>query len=290
MALQFVGNAIGKYIKIGDLMSQDNSDIGDRMKLYEQAEAGRRLMPLAPAVARLDGKGFHNWTADLNRPYDDRLSNLMQDLTSFLVDQSCAHIGYTQSDEISLIFGSDKFECPIFFDGKIQKITSVLASMATAFFNKHAALAFFPIQKPLAFFDCRVWNVPNKIEATNALLWREQDATKNSISMLARAYFEHRDLHGKSGEQMQEMLFQKFNINWNDCPDFFKRGSYFRRCETMKELTDLEWLRIPEAHRPAKGTKIPRSEVRHVPMPKFSTIVNRTEVIFDGADPKTATS
>jgi len=265
-----------------------NDDFGDRMKMLEQAEAGRRLLPLLPVIARLDGKSFHTWTADLKRPYDERLVDLMQDLTAFLVDKTSARIGYTQSDEISLVFYSETYESQIFFDGKIQKINSVLASMASAYFNSHAVAAFFPVQKPLAFFDCRVWAVPNKSEAANSILWREQDASKNSISMLARAYFSHKEIHGKSGEEMQEMLFQQHKINWNDCPDFFKRGTFFSRRKVFKELTGLELLKIPEQHRPALGEKVERTVVQQVAMPKFSSVVNRVEVIFDGEDPQVA--
>ncbi len=267
-----------------------NDDFGDRMKMYEQVEAGRRLMPLLPVVARLDGKSFHTWTADLTRPYDVRLINLMQELTQFLVDKTGARIGYTQSDEISLVFYSDSTDSQIFFDGKIQKINSVLASMASAYFNCHAVKAFSPVVKPLAFFDCRVWNVPNKHEAANAILWREQDASKNSVSMLARHYFSHKELHGKSGPEMQEMLFQKHSINWNVCPSFFKRGSFYSRRKILKELTGPELLKIPEEHRPAPGEKVERTIVQHIDMPKFSTVINRVEVIFDGKDPEVAAS
>ena len=72
--------------------------MGDRMKLYESAEAGRRLMPLLPAVARLDGKGFSGFTRGLARPFDVRLSNLMVETTTFLVEETNAVCGYTQSD------------------------------------------------------------------------------------------------------------------------------------------------------------------------------------------------
>lgn len=264
-----------------------NDEFGDRMKLYEQAEAGRQLIPLLPAVVRLDGKAFHTWTADLDRPFDKRMVSLMQATTVFLVDKIGARVGYTQSDEISLVLHSDTFESQIFYDGKIQKLCSVLASFATGYFNSMAKTIGLG-DRPLAFFDCRVWNVPNKEEAANAILWREQDASKNSISMLARTYFSHKELNGKSGSEMQEMLFQKHKINWNDCPAFFKRGSFYSRRKTVREFTEEELMKIPEAHKPAPGAKLERTEIRLIEMPKFSTVLNRVEVIFDGADPKVA--
>lgn len=187
-------------------MSKDKSDFGDRMKIYEQHEAGRRCLPLLPICARLDGRGFSKWTRGLNRPYDQRLSEIMIETTKFLVEESQAKIGYTQSDEISLIFG----ESEVFFDGKIQKLVSILASLATAKFNQEATTKLINhiIKSGLAFFDCRIWTVPNQTEAANTLLWRELDATKNSISMAAQHYYSHKELDKKTSSEKQEMLHQ----------------------------------------------------------------------------------
>lgn len=263
-----------------------SDDFGDRMKLFEQAEAGRRLMPLLPVIIRLDGKGFHNWTADLERPYDLKLSDSMVELTERLVDESAAKIGYTQSDEITLVLYSDTFNSQLFFDGKIQKLTSVLASMATGFFNE-IVKEKFKEERPLAFFDCRAWNVPTKIEAANAVLWREQDAAKNSISMAARAYFSHAELQGKSGSEMQEMLFSKCNINWNDYPPAFKRGIFISRKKVFRELSTAELMNIPEKFRPKAEEKVERTDIAVLPMPKFAQVINRVEVIFSGEEPLT---
>jgi len=98
-----------------------NEAFGDRMKLYESAEAGRRLMPLLPAFARIDGRGFSRFTRDMARPFDVRLSRLMIDTTRLLVEEGGARVGYTQSDEISLMWDA---EHQTFFDGRIQKMTS----------------------------------------------------------------------------------------------------------------------------------------------------------------------
>lgn len=259
---------------------------GERMKQYEQAEAGRCLMPRLPVIARLDGRGFHRWTEDLERPYDQRLSDLMTDSTKHLVEQTGARIGYTQSDEISLVFHSDsETDWSIFFDGKIHKMASILASMLTAYFN-HVCERHFRAERALAMFDCRVWNVPSKVEAVNAVLWREHDATKNSISMAAQAKFKHAELQGKNGSEMQEMLFKHHGINWNSYPAFFKRGTYVARRKVVRSFTAEEALAIPEKFRPAIGDKIERTETRILDLPPMGRIVNRTEVVFDGAEPE----
>ena len=264
-------------------------DFGDRMKLFEQAEAGRQLMPLLPAIARLDGKGFSKWTRNLDRPYDQRLSNLMIETAMFLVEETHARIGYTQSDEISLVYYQEDFDSEIFFNGKIQKLTSVLASLATAYFNKWAPKLLttgHTDRAGLAFFDCRVWNVPNQTEAANVLLWREKDSTKNSISMAARSVYSHSELDKKSGSEMIEMLFQK-GINWNDYPPFFKRGTFVRRETYQKELEPEILEKIPEAKRPAPGTLVTRSHVVKMEMPPFTKVTNRVQVVFDDEAPTT---
>src|ERR1700741_264409 len=104
---------------------------GDRMKLYEMTEAGRRLMPLVPVMARIDGRSFSGFTRKLERPYDKRLSDLMIETTRWLVEITVACMGYTQSDEISLTWYSESSESQVFFDGRIQKMVSQLASLAT---------------------------------------------------------------------------------------------------------------------------------------------------------------
>jgi tRNA(His) guanylyltransferase len=261
-------------------------DFGDRMKLYEQAEAGRHLMPLLPAIARLDGKSFHTWTEGLDRPFDKRLIKIMQDVTKVLVEQTGALIGYTQSDEISLVFYSNEISRQLYFDGNIQKLVSVLASIAAVNFNNLANSLWVKAKTP-ALFDCRVWNVPNKVEAANALLWREQDAAKNSVSMAARALFDHKDLMNKSGPEMQEMMFSQHKVNWNDYPACCKRGTFIQPRKVLMELDPKTLEKIPEKHRPAPGTKYERTRIEIVDMPIFSKVVNRVEVVFEGAEPKT---
>lgn len=113
--------------------------LGDRMKLYESMEAGRKLMPLLPVVIRLDGKSFSKWTRGLERPYDTRLARVMSYVTRCLVEETDARIGYTQSDEISLVIHSDTLKSEIYFGGKVAKINSVLASLASVRFAQAVA-------------------------------------------------------------------------------------------------------------------------------------------------------
>jgi tRNA(His) 5'-end guanylyltransferase len=263
---------------------EDN--FGDRMKMLEGTEAARRFIPLLPVCARLDGKAFHTWTADLERPYDARLSQIMEEVTAFLVKETCALVGYTQSDEISLVFYSDNYDAKIFFDGRIHKMTSVLAAMTAAKFNELAASLPRPEGKPrrLAFFDCRVWQAPTLEEAANVLVWREMDATRNSVSCAAQSVYERKNLMGVKTSDLHEMLHDK-GINWNDYPDFFKRGSYYARRRAEKEMTPEELARIPGKFRPAPGHKVERTEVVRLPMPPITKVATRVGVLFKGEDP-----
>ena len=261
-------------------------ELDDRMKMYEGMECGRKFMSLLPVCVRIDGKSFHNFTKRLERPFDIRFSTLMNIVTEALVKETNAIIGYTQSDEISLIYYSDNSKSQIFFDGKIHKMVSVLSSLATATFNRYLPELIPEKAEGVALFDCRAWSVPNLMEAANTILWREFDATKNSISMAARKYYSHKELQEKNGKEMQEMLFQK-GINWNDYPTSFKRGTYYQRRKIMRKFTPDEIEQLPEKHQARKDTnlEIIRTEIRKLEMPPFSKIINRVEVIFDGADP-----
>lgn len=76
----------------------------------------------------------------------------------------------------------------------------------------------------LAMFDSRVFNIPRE-EVTNNLIWRQQDAVRNSIQSVGQAYFSHKELDKKSQNDIQEMLFQEHGVNWNDYPIHLKQGS-----------------------------------------------------------------
>lgn len=265
-------------------------DFGDRMKSYEMREAGRKLMTRLPAICRLDGKCFSKFTKGLERPYDERMSRLMIGVTKALVAETNALMGYTQSDEISLVLYSDSEKSQIYYDGRIQKMVGDLAAFATGVFNR-LLRRYIPEKvssDPLVFprFDCRVWNVPDKVEATNTILWREQDATKNSISMAAHEYYSHNFLQNKNGVEKQELLWKK-GINWNNYPAFFKRGTFVQRRKVKKKFSPEDLEKLPPLHEARKNPDlvIERTVIEEIDMPKFSSVSNRVEVIFDGAKP-----
>lgn len=197
-----------------------NDPLGDRMKDRYEKRARSFLPRRTYTILRLDGKAFHTYTRGLDKPFDMQFMEDMSLTAKYLVENiSGAQVAYAQSDEISIVltdFGSTRTEA--WFDGSVQKMVSVSASMATARFNE---------LRPgkLAFFDSRVFTIPDVVEVHNYLVWRQQDAMTNAVSMAAQAKFSQKALHGKSTAQMQEMLFQDAGIDFNDYPARIKRGS-----------------------------------------------------------------
>lgn len=211
-------------------------ELGDRIKMYEKLETSNRFLPMVPIYARIDGRSFSKFTRNMTKPYDVCMSTIMQEVTQYLVKETGAKIGYTQSDEISLVFLQDNSDSDVFFSGKKQKMISVLAGLATAKFVQ-LAIDLFPEEcdKTLPVFDCRVFQVPSKVEAVNCFVWRSQDAIRNSIQMAGRAEFSHKELDHKSSKDILDMLINDKGINWNNYPKFFKEGSFWQRVKYERE-------------------------------------------------------
>lgn len=259
---------------------KDTDDFGNRMKGYEAAETGRKLDPHLPIYARIDGRAFSTFTRGMERPFDHRLTTAMVETTKHLVHATHARIGYTQSDEISLVWLAETPTSDVLFSGKVQKMVSVLASLAAAKFGQHISLNW---QERLPHFDCRVFQLPSKDEAANVFLWRAMDARKNAISMVAQTNFSHKALHGKDQRDMLAMLQEK-GVDFYALPVAFRRGTFVRRGSVERLLTDDELERIPEAHRPT--SPVMRAEMQVIDMPPFNEVSNRVEVIFDARTPR----
>ncbi len=262
--------------------------LGDRMKDYERRETGAKFLPMLPIYARIDGRGFSRFTSGFERPFDPRFRALMQDTTAWLVQATGARIGYTQSDEISLCWLAETYEAETFFGGKKQKMVSQLAALATQRFNKLLWISDDPFLRQAAdkdpTFDARVFQLPNQAECANAFLWREWDATKNALSMACRELYSHKELEGRNGSEQNELLFRK-GVNFNDYPAIYKRGVYLQRRKVRKPLDAEVLARIPEGSRPEDGC-FERSVIQPLDMPPLAKVINRTEVIFAGANPQ----
>ena len=235
-----------------------HDELGKRMKTFYEDIPKTRLMRRVPVAIRIDGKAFHTFTKGFQKPFDEVLIKSMQDTMKYLCEniQGCV-LGYTQSDEITLILVDyKKLTSSAWFDYEVQKVCSIAASMATIAFNKYFSENinseycvfddelldgdFNPNYKNEylidlytthikasykgAMFDARCFNVP-KEEIANLIYWRQLDATRNSIQMVGQANFSHKELQNKSCNQIQDMLMTQKGINWNDIPSYQKRGS-----------------------------------------------------------------
>jgi tRNA(His) guanylyltransferase len=195
--------------------------LGDRMKSYEAAH--RIVLPRRlPIIVRVDGKGFHRWTRTCKRPFDDNLITVMNLAATALCNEiQGAKMAYVQSDEISvLLHGYETHESQPWFDNQLQKIVSVAAAVAAVNVSKYAP-DNLGIREP-ALFDGRAFVLP-EAEVANYFLWRQQDATRNSIQMLARSLASHKECDGLDTSELQELTFQR-GQNWNDLATYLKRG------------------------------------------------------------------
>ena len=226
----------------------DKTSIGDRMKNNYENRTKQFLTRRTNTIIRLDGKAFHTYTKGLNKPFDEGLIKDMQETTKYLCEniQGCK-AGYTQSDEITLLLTDyDNLQTDAWFDGNVQKITSISAAMATAKFNElrtsrkaydeltySHGLSYNEYKPDLALFDSRIFQIPEPEEVVNCFIWRQQDAERNSIQMLAQSLYSHKELHGKNTSVLQDMCMEKGH-NWNDLCWSKKRGSLVLKNTHMK--------------------------------------------------------
>ena len=195
------------------------SDFDKRMKKYEEVYR-QKVVPHIPIIIRIDGKNFKSYTGQCVKPFDAGLSEAFQQATRALAKRIGGfNLAYGQSDEISIVIYNPDTRTQEYFDGKVFKLCSVIASMFTVDFNNNCYRAL--VDK--AIFDCRVFQLP-LCEVTNYFIWRQQDATRNSIQMVGQANFSHKQLKGKSCTDIQDMLFKEKGINWNDETIANKRG------------------------------------------------------------------
>ena len=222
-------------------MAKDSLSI--RMKSFYEERSRTYLPRRTYTIIRLDGRSFKNYTKGLVKPFDDGLINDMDETAKYLCKNiQGAKLAFVQSDEITLVLTDfENITTDAWFDGEVQKMTSISASMATEKFNQLRLIRQFNdfsseylnydsskvvdiLSKfKMGQFDSRAFVIPSKEEVMNNLQWRQQDTVRNSISTVAQTLYSPSELNGKNQSDMQEMCFQK-GINWNDYLPKYKRG------------------------------------------------------------------
>jgi tRNA(His) 5'-end guanylyltransferase len=245
--------------------------LGTRMKEYYEDRTRFSLTRRIHTIIRVDGKAFHTYTNGLERPFDNGLIIDMDDTAAYLCENiQGAKFAYVQSDEISiLVTDFDSIATHAWYDNNLQKMCSISAALATAKFNQlrllrlgrhkkyqvgdhqdrtvnvEEMLHLDDIDIELAMFDSRVFQIPEREEVLNYFIWRQQDATRNSISAVAQSLYSHKELEGVSSDQKQELIFQK-GINWNDYESRKKRGGIISKLRTQMSDIRTSWQQHEE--------------------------------------------
>ena len=195
------------------------SNFEDRMR--DMQMSSETSVPLnSYTVLQLDGKAFHTFTRGMNKPFDERFMDAMDTVLLELCKQiGNVKFGFVQSDEISLLLTDfDTPETGMLFNGRVQKIVSTVAGLASAVMTR-----LYPEKKTFAVFDARVFHVPSKLEVLEWFHWRQTDCVKNSVSSAGQAVFNSKELKGKNSLEVKVMLADA-GEPWVLLPDGFKYG------------------------------------------------------------------
>lgn len=214
-----------------------------RMKRYE-AVSDNMLPIRMPVIIRLDGWHFKTFTKGLVKPFDEIFREAMLQTTLHLCKELPGVVlGYTQSDEISLLISDYKsLDIDSWFDNRLNKLLSIPAGMTAVKFNEEfaqIAINTFTDKIPEtgldvkltniydekynnAIFDARAFVIPED-DVINYFYWRQKDAIRNGIEMVGKTYLTHQELHKKSCDMIIEMLKEK-EINWNEYDTWLTRG------------------------------------------------------------------
>lgn len=282
-------------------MSYSNLDIF--MKEYESIEAKRTLVPGLPVCIRLDGRAFHNVTKHCFRPFDAELREVMCRVTTALIEECNAVIGYTQSDEITLVLKPMSHIGDYYFGGRIQKICSMLSAVASVEFNTLVRSGEFKdLEKSInrkAYFDCRAWNVPHMDFAALVLSWRQADSIKNAISMIAQTLYPHKELLNKNSDEKLEMIKKAgYQMKWSptewngelffDKEAMNMQGTFIVRKTILRTLTKEELENLPPKHTARQNPDM--TFLRHAYI-RFAGVIlrhitNQAGYLFNGEVPQ----
>jgi tRNA(His) 5'-end guanylyltransferase len=223
-------------------------DLDNKMRIYETAH-DRCVLPNMYIVARIDGRSFTKLTKEthkFNAPFDERFRDLMVETVKHLMNCGFNVVyGFTQSDEISLLFHLNETS----FSRKTRKMISILAGEASARFSS--------LLGDVAAFDCRLSELPNKQLVEDYFRWRNEDAYRNALN--AHCYWRLRQdglsqaeatakIVGMSISAKNELLFQ-YGINFNDLPNWQKRGIGMYWKSISKESTNPQTNEVVSVNR-----------------------------------------
>ena len=226
------------------------SDLSDRIKGYEKTfnlTAMRRM----PLIVRVDGRAFHTFTKQMNKPFDASFIEAMVQAAELVAEEIQGFkVAYIQSDEATFLMTDyDTLQTQGWFDYDLFKVVSITASIMTAGFNDAMSrLNPKAIADVLPIFDSRAFNVPVD-DVVNTFLWRARDWERNSVQMYGRANFSQKEMHGKKVPDVRDML-RDIGKEWLDLSPVEKNGTFLvreggkivRRTDIMPNYAEIKNL------------------------------------------------
>lgn len=233
-------------------MAETLQDKGKRL----QKQRDYRIDVDKYVLVHVDGRSFSKLIKNkFKKPFDDKFIDMMNKTAIFLCESiQGAKIAYVQSDEISLLLKKDSPEGDIFFGGRLCKMQSIIASLATSKFNQLAAIEAIksrancylseieklrsdgPIifnvkdavdfleEMPIYQFDCKVWDVDTANDAFAWFLFRNIDCVRNSKQQFVQTYLPHKVLLNHTTDEQVLMAIDEKGKDWRDCSEDKKYG------------------------------------------------------------------
>lgn len=257
--------------------------LGDRVKAYEDQANDVTFPEGSFVLARVDGRAFHTYTSGLKKPVDIDLQSSMIAATKLVADEMKSVLAYVQSDEATFCWRSTATN-PLPFNGRVQKLCSLIAATFTGGFIKNMPSAWL-VTRGAPAFDCRIWAVPGYFDQYEAFLWREKDAIKNAVSSAASTVATPKTLKNMKHADRLTLLKER-GFDFMALPQEFRHGAYIRRVTRMAELSEQTRLQIPEAKRPPPGFLFERSTVMvDEQLTSVKQIDNLEEFFCNGVQP-----
>lgn len=226
--------------------------LSERM-LYYRGLADYKLMPRSYVIVMLDGRSFSTLIKNkFEKPFDDDFIEMMNETAVYVCENipGCK-FGYVQSDEISIVVTDfENRDTDSFFSFRLNKMLSVIASMATAKFNnlmtqymiKNLASDKVVLKAvedmPLYQFDCKCWNLPNYEDVFGWFLYRQIDCVRNSKQAAAQAKLSPKQLDKLNTDKQIELLKETSGIDWNNYDEGKKYGRFIYREEVEYRTKD----------------------------------------------------
>jgi len=218
------------------------------------------LLPNTWIVVRIDGRGFHKFSDKyaFEKPNDRRALDLMNAAAkAVMIELPDIVIAYGISDEFSFVFHRT---CSL-FERRSSKLVTTVVSTFTAYYVHIWSKLFpdLPLGPPLPSFDGRAVQYPSVQNLRDYMSWRQVDChfpihpasalaypcAIGHINNLYNTTFwaliqkgkmdakdAEKELAGSLAAEKNEILFSRFQINYNNEPDIYKKGSVvFRNYE-----------------------------------------------------------